>query len=77
MGAEKDKVNTKPKEIRASRLTCTDCAVDIDKLLAEMEEGEPPADKSSHLVFDISHLSAGTLDSTSETSENGAEQDQN
>ncbi|MGC8878571.1 MAG: hypothetical protein ACP5R2_05055 [Anaerolineae bacterium] len=78
MEADKDKTNVEPNETRSSRLTCADCAVDIDKLLAE-EDNETSANKGSHLVFDVSRLGAGTLNSVSETSENvthGAEQGQ-
>lgn len=76
MGAE-EKVNTESQETRASRLTCADCAVDIDKLLAEIEEDEASADKSSHLVFDVSQLGVETPQHPSEAAENvtgGAEQ---
>ncbi len=76
MEAHQDKVNTEPKETRSSRLTCADCAVDIDKLLAEMEDDEPSAKKSSQLVFDISNLGAGTLNSASEEAIRDTEQGQ-
>lgn len=73
MGAE-EKVNTTanatPKETRAARLTCADCAVDIDKLLAEIEEEESSADKSSRLVFDVSQLGIETSNGSSAGAEN-------
>jgi hypothetical protein len=78
MGAE-EKTNPTSKETRASRLTCADCAVDIDKLLAEIEEDEPSGDKSSHLVFDVSRLGIETTNSPLATAENatgGEEQGQ-
>ncbi|MGQ9503110.1 MAG: hypothetical protein ACUVSF_13740 [Anaerolineae bacterium] len=79
MKAGTNNANMKPNETRSSRLTCADCAVDIDKLLAEIEDAESSTDKSDHLVFDVSRLGMGTPNSTSETSENatnGTEQSQ-
>lgn len=72
MKADTDKANMKTNETRSSRLTCADCAVDIDKLLAEIEDAESSTDKSGHFVFDVSRLGVGTPNSTSETSENAA-----
>ncbi|MCS7261035.1 MAG: hypothetical protein NZ765_09665 [Anaerolineae bacterium] len=71
MGAE-EKRNPEPKEARASRLTCADCAVDIDKLLAEIEEDGSAVDKRSHLVFDVSQLSVETSSRPPETAEHAA-----
>jgi|YNPNPStandDraft_1061719.scaffolds.fasta_scaffold186341_2 hypothetical protein len=76
MESEKDKMNAEVKETHSSRLTCADCAVDIDKLLAEVEEDATPAEKSGRLVFDVSHLGAGTLNRASENVTRGTEQGQ-
>jgi len=76
MEADKDKMNAELNETRSSRLTCADCAVDIDKLLAEVEEDGTPTDKSSRLVFDVSRLCAWTLNSVSENVTHGIGQGQ-
>ncbi|GEM_PF-6006044 len=79
MEAEQVKLTGESEQTRSSRLTCRDCAVDIDKLLAEVEAAEESGesgasmDKGSHLVFDISQLGTRASDSTSEDTAGGRE----